>query len=105
MFARHTKSRSVCAGPIIASLLLLECCSLSGAWSFEAHDHIARIGQGLLHGKHRDQIRTMMHSEVIDAATWETAMTDKFPETSALHYHRQSPEWSCGSRGGLGDKG
>jgi len=47
----------------------------------------------------------MGHSEVIDAATWETAMTDKFPETSALHYHRQSPEWSCGSRGGLGDKG
>jgi len=89
----------------VTGLLFLQHCSLSGAWSYKAHDRIARIGQGLLHGKHRDQIRTMMHSDVIDAATWETSMTEKYPVTAALHYHRQMPEWSCGSRGGLGDKG
>merc|ERR550514_744354 len=31
-------------------------------------------------------------------------MTGKFPDTDPLHWHRQEPEWTCGSRGGLGDK-
>merc|ERR1719188_2063403 len=47
----------------------------------------------------------MMHSEVIDTADWEVKTTKQYPATEALHWHRQSPEWSCGSRGGLGGKG
>merc|ERR1740130_683868 len=30
-------------------------------------------------------------------------MTLLHPETHQLHWHRQEPEWTCGSKGGLGD--
>uniref|UniRef100_A0A7S1L8F7 S1/P1 nuclease n=1 Tax=Alexandrium catenella TaxID=2925 RepID=A0A7S1L8F7_ALECA len=75
------------------------------AWSVEGHERIGRIAQGLLFGKHRDQIRTLMHSDVIDISDWEKTMTSKFPETDRLHWHHQDPEWTCDDRGGLGDKG
>merc|ERR1719210_2851002 len=31
-------------------------------------------------------------------------MTKSYPETDTLHWHHQDPEWTCGGRGGLGDK-
>lgn len=76
-----------------------------GAWSPVGHDRIARIAEHLLVGKHKDQIRTMMHSDLPDAADHEMKMTKQYPETSPLHWHRQDPEWKCDSKGGLGDKG
>jgi len=80
-------------------------CSHAGAWGPDGHERIARIAEGLLTGKHNDQIRTMMHSDVIDTAGWEKLMTQKHPETGPLHWHRQEPEWTCGSVGGIGEKG
>merc|ERR1719487_1055145 len=47
----------------------------------------------------------MMHSDVIDVASFEQLMTKEHPATETLHWHRQDPEWTCGERGGLGDKG
>jgi len=79
--------------------------ALAGAWGPEGHERLNRVAEGLLHGKHRDQIRTMMHSDVIDVATYEQTMTKQYPETEPLHWHRQQPEWACGDKGGLGDKG
>lgn len=67
------------------------------AWAPAGHERIARIAEGLLKGKLKDQVRTMMHSDLVDFAGWELAMTGKHPETDALHWHRQDPEWSCGT--------
>jgi hypothetical protein len=85
-------------------VIAAELCVLD-AWSSAGHERIARIAQGLLAGKHRDQVRTLMHSDVIDVANWEEVETKAHPETSVLHWHRQDPEWTCGGEGGLGDKG
>lgn len=82
--------------------LLARGCS---AWGVEGHERINRVAQGLLFGKHRDQIRTLMHSDVIDVAGFEKTMTAKYPQTDRLHWHHQDPEWACDGRGGLGDKG
>jgi hypothetical protein len=46
----------------------------------------------------------MMHTDVIDTADWEKKMLAQYPSTEPLHWHRQTPDWSCGSSGGLGDK-
>lgn len=77
---------------------------VADAWSPEGHERIGRIAEALLTGKHKDQVRSMMHSDVIDTSDWEKNMTQKYPETDPLHWHRQDPEWSCGSRGGLGGR-
>lgn len=66
------------------------------AWSPKGHERINRIAQALLHGKHRDQVRALLHGDVVDFAGWEKAMSGKYPATEALHWHRQDPEWSCG---------
>lgn len=89
----------------LAAACLLLRWGTAGAWSPDGHERIHRIAQGLLVGKHRDQIRTLMHSDVIDVAPWEQTMTKKYPETDVLHWHHQDPEWTCGGEGGLGDKG
>lgn len=47
----------------------------------------------------------MMHSDVIDVSDWEQKMTKEHPETDPLHWHRQTPEWTCSSKGGLGEAG
>eukprot|EP00746_Dinoflagellata_sp_MGD_P075770 gnl/MRDRNA2_/MRDRNA2_30467_c0_seq1.p1 gnl/MRDRNA2_/MRDRNA2_30467_c0~~gnl/MRDRNA2_/MRDRNA2_30467_c0_seq1.p1 ORF type:complete len:383 (-),score=82.52 gnl/MRDRNA2_/MRDRNA2_30467_c0_seq1:37-1185(-) len=67
----------------------------SKAWDANGHERIARIATPLLHGKHKDQIRSMMHGDLIDLAGWEKEMTAKHPETEGLHWHRQTPEWEC----------
>lgn len=92
-------ARRALAAAAVAPLCLVE------AWGPDGHERIGRVAQALLAGKHRDQIRTMMHSDVIDISNWESEMLQKYPATSVLHWHKQDPEWSCGSRGGLGDKG
>uniref|UniRef100_A0A7S4PT76 Uncharacterized protein n=1 Tax=Alexandrium monilatum TaxID=311494 RepID=A0A7S4PT76_9DINO len=89
----------------LATACLLVRWGSGDAWSIEGHERIGRIAQGLLFGKHRDQIRTLMHADVIDVSGWEQAMTAKYPETDRLHWHHQDPEWTCDDRGGLGDKG
>lgn len=68
------------------------------AWGPGGHERLNDVAQRLLHGKHRDQIRTMMHSDVVNIANWESVMNQKFPETSVLHWHHQKPEWTCGQR-------
>lgn len=75
-----------------------------GAWSPAGHDRIGRIAEHLLVGKHKDQIRTMMHSGLPDMADYEATMTRQYPLTSTLHWHHQAaPEWTCSQKGGLGD--
>jgi len=86
------------------SAFVLQWCAV-GAWSPAGHERIARIAEHLLVGKHKDQVRTMMHSDLPDAAEYEQMMTKQYPETSQLHWHHQEPEWQCDSKGGLGDKG
>lgn len=89
-----------------------------GAWNAEGHDRIGRIAEHLLVGKthkaqwwqkstksSKDQIRTMMHSDLPDMSDYEQKTTKQYPDTSPLHWHRQDPEWTCDQRGGLGDKG
>ncbi|CAJ1337732.1 unnamed protein product [Effrenium voratum] len=71
---------------------------LASAWSPAGHERLNDIAQRLLHGKHRDQIRTMMHSDVVNIGNWESVMDDKYPETKVLHWHHQEPEWACGQR-------
>lgn len=73
------------------------------AWNPDGHERIARIADPLLTGKHRDQIRTMMHGGLIDLANFEETMLKQFPGLKGMHFHRQSPEWSCGKKFGLGD--
>mmetsp|Transcript_13151 Transcript_13151/g.24246 ORF Transcript_13151/g.24246 Transcript_13151/m.24246 type:complete len:434 (+) Transcript_13151:39-1340(+) len=72
------------------------------AWCTAGHEHIGRIAEGLLHGKHRDQIRSLMHADPEDAANFQAAMLAKYPGTVGLQFHRQGPEWTCMSSGGLG---
>ncbi|CAE7819604.1 nucS [Symbiodinium sp. CCMP2456] len=77
---------------------LLQQCQDAGAWGEAGHERLNEVAQRLLHGKHRDQIRTMMHSDVAAAASWEKVMTSKYPETEKLHWHHQKSEWTCGQR-------
>jgi hypothetical protein len=65
------------------------------AWGVIAHERIAKIAESLLKGKRKDQIRTILHGDLIDYADWEKKMTDRHPETEVLHWHAQSPEWNC----------
>jgi len=65
------------------------------AWGTAGHEHVGRIAEGLLHGKHKDQIRSLMHADPEDAARFEADMTAKYPETTGLQFHRQTPEWTC----------
>lgn len=37
----------------------------------------------------------MLHGDLVELASWEQTMTAKHPETDALHWHRQDPEWTC----------
>jgi len=77
---------------------------IAGAWAVAGHDRIGRIAEHLLVGKHKDQIRSMMHSDLPDMSDYEATMTKQYPETSPLHWHHQSaPEWTCSQKGGLGD--
>lgn len=65
------------------------------AWGPEAHDRIAHIAEALLPPKKKDLIRTMMRGDLVDYSDWEQKMTNKYPETSILHWHHQVPEWNC----------
>jgi hypothetical protein len=65
------------------------------AWGVIAHERIAKIAESLLKGKRKDQIRTILHGDLIDYADWEKKMTDRHPETEVLHWHAQTPEWNC----------
>lgn len=83
----------------LTGLFLLKQCFDVSAWGVAGHERLNRIAQSLLHGKHTDQIRTMMHSDVIDVASWEKEMTKQYPETELLHWHSQVPEWTCDAKG------
>jgi len=67
----------------------------ASAWSEAGHERIGRIAESLLKGKHKDQVRTMMHKGLVDVAGWEVEMAAKQPSTGVLHWHRQTPEWTC----------
>mmetsp|Transcript_46960 Transcript_46960/g.105455 ORF Transcript_46960/g.105455 Transcript_46960/m.105455 type:complete len:428 (+) Transcript_46960:64-1347(+) len=83
---------------LLGILAFLQQFRVTSAWGPAGHERLNDIAQRLLHGKHRDQIRTMMHADVINIADWETKMTAKYPETALLHWHHQKPEWTCGQR-------
>jgi len=84
---------------MVSVYLALLCLATLGrgaqSWATNGHERIARIAQDLLKGKHRDQLRSMMHGDLVDVADWEQKMTLKYLETAALHFHRQEPEWTC----------
>eukprot|EP00933_Yihiella_yeosuensis_P078347 TRINITY_DN8970_c0_g1_i1.p1 TRINITY_DN8970_c0_g1~~TRINITY_DN8970_c0_g1_i1.p1 ORF type:complete len:420 (+),score=63.07 TRINITY_DN8970_c0_g1_i1:43-1302(+) len=88
----------------ICFLTLFLKCGVVHSWDTEGHERIHRVAQGLLAGKHADQIRTMMHSDLIDMANWESVMTEKYPDTWKLHSHRQQVPWTCGDKGGFAAK-
>lgn len=79
----------------LAVALHLEQWTVARAWGAEAHDRIAHIAEVLLTGKKRDEIRSLMHGDLVDYSDWEQRMTAKYPETNVLHWHHQSPEWNC----------
>lgn len=105
--------RSAFAPLWLASLCLVAHWTGAAAWSTEGHERIARVANELMQGKHKDQIRTMLHGDLIALSDWEKTMTKKLPETDALHWHRQEPEWTCAGLSSkaapdqqhLGDKG
>lgn len=65
------------------------------AWGTLGHERIAKIGEALLKGKRKDQVRSLMHGDLLDFADWEKKMTSRHPETDVLHWHHQEPEWNC----------
>lgn len=80
------------------------------AWAPAAHERILRISNHLLKGRKNDQVRHLLHGDIIGIASWEQEMTSKHPETDALHWHRQdltgkSTEWSCASLSKAADVG
>lgn len=88
---------------ILRPLLLAEVCGCVSAWSTEGHSRMNRMAQSLLKGKHRDQVRTMLHGDVVDLSDWEQKTAGPYPHTNLLHWHRQTPEWTCST--GLGIQG
>merc|ERR1740121_1108769 len=66
-------------------------------WSSEGHARVARIAQVLLKSKRRDRINTMMRGDLVELASWEHDAL-RWPETAALHRHRESPKWQCTAR-------
>lgn len=87
---RHARSHFLPVVVAVASSL-----PSSFAWGTAGHERIARIADGMLKVKPRDQLRSLMHGGLIDTAGWEERMIRDYPETKALHYHRQDPEWTC----------
>jgi len=71
------------------------------AWGPLGHERIAKIADKIFKGKRKDQIRTLMHGDLLDFADWEKKMTTRHPETDVLHWHHQEPEWNC--KATLGD--
>jgi len=85
----------------LAAVALLHQCGTASGWVRAGHEQINRIAEQLLVGKRRDQVRTMLHEDLFEAGGWELAVTGKYPDTDILHWHHQSPEWTCSK--GLGD--
>jgi len=65
------------------------------AWGPLGHERIAKIAESLLKGKRKDQVRSLMHGDLVDFGDWEKKMTSRHPETDVLHWHHQEPEWTC----------
>lgn len=72
------------------------CCLLGGAdaWSSAGHRRVALIADSLL-GRHRENVYKMLGGQLSEFSGWEADMTQAHPETEAIHWHRQNPEWSC----------
>jgi len=85
-------------------LLAAELQGLAWGWSEDGHGRIARIAEALLKGKHKDKVRTMLHKDLVDTAGWERDTLAKQPNTAVLHWHRQTPEWTCDHGIGLNGK-
>lgn len=45
----------------------------------------------------------MLHADLVDVADWEAKAAKTLPQGSVVHFHAQTPEWTC--RTGLGIKG
>jgi len=89
--------------PLRAAALTVACLGGASGWSTEGHERIGSIAQHLLKGKHRAEARTLLEGDLVEFAGWENEMSEKRPETKALHWHRQTPEWTCST--GLGING
>merc|ERR1719329_1123727 len=76
---------------------------LCAAWSHIGHDRIGRIAEHFLAGKKKDKVRSFMHCDLPDTADFEDDMTRLYPSSSSYHWHQSEPEWTCSTRGGLGD--
>lgn len=80
--------------------LVLACALLEwrgvAAWGKDGHQHIAEWVKALATQKQEKEFDAMLNGKLMDMAGWEQNMTSKYPQTDALHWHRQDPEWSCG---------
>eukprot|EP00930_Biecheleria_cincta_P046268 TRINITY_DN31904_c0_g2_i1.p1 TRINITY_DN31904_c0_g2~~TRINITY_DN31904_c0_g2_i1.p1 ORF type:complete len:455 (+),score=70.75 TRINITY_DN31904_c0_g2_i1:57-1421(+) len=90
--------------PIAARIWWSAACliCMSEAWGPKGHDRIARVAERLLHqhGKEKRKIHEMlfgfpMAGHLVSLTTWEENMTKNYPETNALHWHKQIPELEC----------
>eukprot|EP00930_Biecheleria_cincta_P103421 TRINITY_DN95393_c0_g1_i1.p1 TRINITY_DN95393_c0_g1~~TRINITY_DN95393_c0_g1_i1.p1 ORF type:complete len:389 (-),score=60.02 TRINITY_DN95393_c0_g1_i1:140-1306(-) len=79
----------------IRGCVLSAICLACDAWDRTGHEHIARMADAYLDPKERDQVKTLMKGALEDYAGWEDNMTKKHPSAAVIHWHRQSPEWSC----------
>lgn len=70
-------------------------CLACDAWDQVGHEHIARMAESYLTPKERLSIKSMMKGTLEEFAGWEGLMTKKHPSAAVIHWHRQSPEWSC----------
>jgi len=67
------------------------------AWGPAGHERIAQIAKDILREKDRKKVKSYLHGDIVELAGWEKTMTSKFRETDSLHWHRQEPEWTCGT--------
>mmetsp|Transcript_142058 Transcript_142058/g.345082 ORF Transcript_142058/g.345082 Transcript_142058/m.345082 type:complete len:413 (-) Transcript_142058:60-1298(-) len=80
------------------------CWRTSSAWSVQGHLRVAEVAQLVMKERPLQKIGRMLHGSLVDFANWEQNMTTKHPETDALHWHRQNPEWTCGVLSGKQSK-
>merc|ERR1719195_1333009 len=84
------------AGWALRLASLAELAGLVRAWGEQGHERIARIAESLLEGRHKKQVRTLLGGgNLYDFADFEANMSRDFPHTKVLHWHKQTPEWTC----------
>jgi hypothetical protein len=98
----HFAMRLACCSWAVCLVSFVQHWTFADAWGIIAHERIAKIAEHLLKGKRKDQVRALLHGDLLDFADWEKKMTNRHPETNVLHFHHQEPEWNCMST--LGDQ-